>query len=167
MTREPRGCPIFYVEGGPSIQQACVAPLLLSDRRGVPGRRDFRLVMDHVCTEWSVRNPGREVLLLGDELGAHAHAKVVEKCRAVFLFYVTANSSHFEQPLDAYPLGSFSARTTRMHEQGIVVFVLASTSARDSLLLAAYYAEALSVMSEAMLCSFRLRAACGPLSPPP
>lgn len=51
----------------------------------------FGLVMDHFCAEWSVRNPGRSALLVGDQLGAHTQADVIERsvpyqgCVPVFL----------------------------------------------------------------------------------
>eukprot|EP00170_Pyropia_yezoensis_P002807 contig_11823_g2813 len=122
--------------------------------------------MDHFCTEWSIRNPGREALLLGDQLGAHTQAQVIEKCmaRAVFLFFLTPNSSHFNQPLDAYPFASFKGRTTRTNEHGIMDCALTSTNARDSLLLAAYLAEVMAFTSNAIVGFFRL---CGlwPFSP--
>lgn len=126
----------------------------------------FGVVMDHFCTEWSVRNPGRGAFLFGDQLGAHTQAQVIEQCmsRAVFLFYLTANSSHFNQPLDAFSFASFKERTTRTNEQGIMECVLTSTSARDLLLLAAYSAEVKVFTLDAIIRSFRV---CGlwPLSP--
>lgn len=87
-------------------------------------------------------------------MGAHTQALVIEQCmaRMVFLFYLTAN---FNQPLDAYPFASFKAHTTRTNEQGIMDCVLTSTSARDSLLLAAYSAEVKAFTSDAIVGSFR------------
>lgn len=82
----------------------------------------------------------------------------------MYLFFLTPNSSHFNQPLDAYPFASFKGHTTRANEQGVMDCVLTSSSARDSLLLAAYNAEVLSFTSEAIVGSFRV---CGlwPFSP--
>eukprot|EP00170_Pyropia_yezoensis_P001412 contig_6239_g1416 len=108
----------------------------------------------------------REALSFGDQLGAHTQAQVIEQCmlRAVFLFFLTLNSSPINQPLDAYLLASLKGHTTWTNEQGIMDCVLSSTNARDSLLLAAYTAEVMAFTSDATVGSFRL---CGlwPFSP--
>eukprot|EP00170_Pyropia_yezoensis_P002808 contig_11824_g2814 len=116
--------------------------------------------------DWLMERYFSVCTLFGDQLGAHTQAQVIEQCmaRAVFLFFLTPNSSHFNQPLDAYPFAPFEGYFTRTNEQGIMDCVLASTNARDSLLLVACTAEVMDFTSDAIVGSFRL---CGlwPFSP--
>jgi len=68
----------------------------------------FGNVMDLFAEEWGVRNPGREALLFGDKLGSHKNVKTIEAAlhKGVFLFFLAANSSHINQPLDEVPFAS-------------------------------------------------------------
>ena len=62
----------------------------------------FGAVMDLCCHEWEVRNPGRECLLLEDQLRAHRRVEVVRSAlkHGVTCWWLVANTSHFLQVLD-------------------------------------------------------------------
>jgi len=68
----------------------------------------FRCVIYEFAREWGVRNPGREVLLFGDQLGCHKDVETLSSAlsKGVYLFFLEPNSSHFNQPLDEVPFAA-------------------------------------------------------------
>lgn len=62
----------------------------------------FAAVMDLFFLEWQVRNPGRDCLLLGDQLHSHRQVEVVRAAlkHDVFQGCLVANTSNFLQVLD-------------------------------------------------------------------
>jgi len=103
----------------------------------------FSNVVDLVAAEWAVRNPSTNLLLFGDRLGAHMRPATLEKAleRKVYLFFLPPNASHFIQPLDASPFGSFHVVMRGSNEQLTIDGMMTNTGTRDSLLASAFVAE--------------------------
>lgn len=106
----------------------------------------FGRVMDLVVEEWTVRNPGRALLLFGDQCSAHMRADTLERAlaRGVYLFFLVANASHFLQPLDAAPFAVFHRHLRIKNDEYVMDAMLSGQSVRDALLAAAYHCERVS-----------------------
>jgi len=117
----------------------------------------FRCVVDEFAREWGVRNPGREVLLFGDQLGCHKDIETLSSAlsKGVYLFFLAPNSSHFNQPLDEVPFAALKKFAVGGGEQSVFNSLLTGTSTRDSLLAAAYTAERLAFTTESIRRAFR------------
>ena len=102
----------------------------------------FRCVVDEFTREWGVRNPGREVLLFGDQLGCHKDIETLSSAlsKGADLFFLAPSSSHFNQPLDEVPFAALKKFAVGGGEQSVFDSLLTGTSTRDSLLAAAYTA---------------------------
>jgi len=71
------GAAAFVLSGSQSRTRSSWPRFYGWTETGFPDAAGFAAVMDLCCHEWEVRNPGRERLLLGDQLRAHWHMKVV------------------------------------------------------------------------------------------
>ena len=93
--------------------------------------------------EWTTRNPGLPLLLFGDQCSAHMSAETLERAlrRAVYLFFLTANASHFLQPLDAEPFACFHHLLRATSESYVFDAILSGHATRNALLAAAYHSE--------------------------
>jgi len=113
--------------------------------------------MDLFCHEWEVRNPGRECLLLGDQLRAHRQVEVVRSAlkHGVTCWWLVANTSHFLQVLDDKCFACVKKYLPVLSDQSIVDALLTNKSARDCVLQAAYEAERLSFTHTTIRASFR------------
>jgi len=76
-------------------------------------------------------------------LGSHKNVKTLEVAllKGVFLFFLTAISSHINQPLDEVPFASYKKWAGGLGEQATFDSMVSGTLARDSLLGAAFTAE--------------------------
>jgi len=103
----------------------------------------FGKIIDLVTEEWTTRNPGLPLLLFGDQCSAHMSAETLERAlrRAVYLFFLTANASHFLQPLDAEPFACFHHLLRATNESYVFDAILSGHATRNALLAAAYHSE--------------------------
>lgn len=103
----------------------------------------FGEVVRQVVAEWGVRNPGKPVLLFGDQLGAHMDPGLIEWAlqHQAFSFFLPVNTSHFLQPLDAAPFAAFHRILRTLNEAAVMDGFLANESTRNCLLDCAYRAE--------------------------
>lgn len=106
---------------------------------GYLGAVSFGEVLDLFAKKCGVQNPGREAFLLGDQLGSHKDVKTIEAAllMGVFLFFVSANSSHINQPLDEVPFASYMTWAVGRGEQANFDSMGTGTLVRDLLLGAA------------------------------
>jgi len=118
----------------------------------------FAAVMDLLCREWPVRNPGRECLLLGDQLRAHRQVAVVRSAlqHGVVCWWLVASTSLVLQVLDDKCFACLKAHVPVLSDQNIVYALLTNQSERDCLLQAAYDAECISFTPTTIRASFRL-----------
>lgn len=85
---ESRPADVFFtLREAPRVNRRARPRYYCRSDKGFLVGETFGVVMDHFCTECAVRNPGRDALLFGEQLGAHRQAQVIEQCmaRAVFL----------------------------------------------------------------------------------
>jgi len=116
--------------------------------------------------EWGVRNPGREALLFGDQLGSQKKVETIESAllKGVFLFLIAANSSHINQPLDEVPSASYKKWSVGDLEQATFESMVTGTLARDLLLGAVFTAERRVFTPDNIQGTFR-RCALWPFNP--
>eukprot|EP00170_Pyropia_yezoensis_P003110 contig_13107_g3117 len=107
----------------------------------------FAHVVDLVATEWSVRNPSTDLLLVGDRLWAHMRPATLGKAldRQVCLFFLLPNTSHFLQPLDASPFATFHNLVRRSNEQQVMDGMLVNIETGEALLALAFYRRAAGI----------------------
>lgn len=117
----------------------------------------FAAVMDLFCSEWQLRNAGRQCLLLGDQLKAHRQVEVVRSAlkHGVSCWWLVANTSHFLQVLDDKCFACLKKHLPVLSEQKMISALLTNQSARDSVLQAAYEAERMSFTPTTIRASFR------------
>lgn len=92
---------------------------------------------------WTTRNPGRNCLLLCDQLGAHARPLTVARAlnKGVHHFFLPSNTSHFTQPLDDCPFASFKTALARIHSADVQAAELRGESRGSRLVSCSYQAE--------------------------
>lgn len=117
----------------------------------------FAAVMDLFCREWQVRNPGRDCLLLGDQLQSHRQVEVVRAALkyGVFLWWLVANTSHFLQVLDDKCFAILKRYLPILSEEKIIRALLTSQPTRDCVLQAAYEAERIAFTPTTIKASFK------------
>lgn len=136
--------PVTYtMETAPSSTRGTRPRYYCWTETGFINAETFKAVLAKVAQVWIARNPGIPALLFGDQLASHRLADIVEfgLGLGLFLFSLPKNSSHITQPLDEAPFGALQATTHRNHEKAVMDGMLATTSTRDSLLMAVYAAE--------------------------
>jgi len=103
----------------------------------------FGTIIDLVTKEWTTRNPGLPVLLFGDQCSAQMSAETLEQALrpAVYLFFLTAITSLFLQPLDAEPFACFDDLLRATNESYAFDAILSGHATRNALLAAAYHSE--------------------------
>jgi len=133
----------FSMEKAPTTTRSAWPRFFCWNDTGYLNAVTFRSVVDHFAAEWTVRNPGRQALLFGDRLGRHMQVATIQAAlnKGCFLFYLPPNSSDINQPLDEAPFANQKSITVSRSEQGNMDAVLTGTSARDTLLHCAYWAE--------------------------
>ena len=102
----------------------------------------FEEVMDLFAEKWGVRNPGREALLFGDQLGSHKKVKTIESAllKGVFLSFFATNSSLINKPLDEMQFASDKKSSVARGEQAKNESMVIGSLARDSILGAVFTA---------------------------
>jgi len=117
----------------------------------------FRAVIHLFAAEWRTRNPGREALLFGDQLGAHRQPDTIAAAleKGVYLFSLPPNTSHINQPLDESPFGGLKRDAATGNEQEILDALVSGTSVWDTLLSAAYVAERRTLTPQSIVGAFR------------
>ena len=113
---------------------------------GYINREIWGTIMLHFCDQFKLRHPGLHALLFSDQLGSHLDPIVLAAAKAenVHMWSLVANSSHFMQPLDDLPFGSFKKHTAELHSQKSFRKKLMGADAANLLLEAAYEAETLA-----------------------
>ncbi|OSX77415.1 hypothetical protein BU14_0150s0027 [Porphyra umbilicalis] len=98
-------------------------------------RELLRCVIALVAQQWAVCSPGLPLLLFGDQCGCHLDPETISAALDgnVYLFFLSANTTHFLQPLDEAPFGTFQPHA--------IDATLSNTSSRNALMSAAYEAE--------------------------
>lgn len=133
--------PVTYtMETAPSSTRGTWPQYYCWTETGFIDAETFKAVLANVAEVWIARNPGIPALLFGDQLASHRRAEFALGL-GLFLFSLPKNSSHITQPLDEAPFSSLQATTHRNHKEAIVDGMLATTSTRVLLLMAAYAAE--------------------------
>jgi len=96
-----------------------------------------------VTEEWTTRHPGLPLLLFGDRCSEHMSAETLERAlrRALYLFFLIANASHFLQPLDDEPFACFHQLLREKNESYVFDALLSGHATRNALLAAAYHSE--------------------------
>jgi len=115
----------------------------------------FGKIIDLVAEEWATRNPG---LPLSTDTLERA------LCRALYLFFLAANSSHFLQPLDAEPFAVFHHILRATNESYVFDAIMSGIATRNALLAAAFLAERLSFTPEVVSKAF-ITTGLWPLNP--
>jgi len=112
----------------------------------------FRKIVDQVAEEWATRNPGLPLLLFGDQGPAHMSADSLERAlrRALYLFFLLANSSHCLQPLDAEPFAVFQHILRATNVSYLIDAIMSRNAARNALLAAAFHADRRAFTPEAV-----------------
>jgi hypothetical protein len=92
---------------------------------------------------WTARNPGRDCLLLFDQLGVHSQVEVVARAmeKGIYHYFLPKNTSHFTQPLDDSPFASFKNALARIHSADVHAAVLHGEERGRRLVTASYQAE--------------------------
>lgn len=92
---------------------------------------------------WTSRNPGRECVLLFDQLGVHAQLDTVGKAleKGIYHYFLPKNTSHFTQPLDDTPFATFKTALARIHSADVHAAVLHGEERGRRLVAASYQAE--------------------------
>lgn len=113
--------------------------------------------MDLFCGEWQLRNPGRDCLLLGDQLQSHKQVDVVWSALKykLHLWWLVADTSHFLQVLDDKCFAVLKTHERILSEEKIFRALLTSQPTRDCVLQAAYKAERIAFTPATIRASFR------------
>lgn len=122
----------------------------------------FAAVMDVFCREWQLRNPGKECIVIGDQLGAHRQVEVVRMATKhnVHCWWLVANTSHFLQVLDDKCFARVKTVMPVLSEEKVIEALLSGEATRDCLLEAAYEAERRAFTRETIMASFKSVGLC-------
>jgi len=99
---------LFSLEEAPKARRRAWPRFFCRTDTGYLNAATFRCVIDELAREWGVRNPGREVLLFGDQLGCHKDVEPLSSplSKGVYLFFLAPNSFLFNQPPDEVPFAA-------------------------------------------------------------
>ena len=102
-------------------------------------------------------SPGLPLLLFGDQCGCHLDPETISAVLDgnVYLFFLSANTTHFLQPLDEAPFGALHRILRLLNEQHAIGATLYNTSARHALMSAAYEAERSAFAPRVIVGAFR------------
>ena len=80
----------------------------------------FRLIMKKVAEIWDEQHPGVKLFLLGDGCSAHTcnpDLVIDMHMKGKNILFLPPNTTHFTQPLDSFPFGSFKLKVYALLEE--------------------------------------------------
>jgi len=117
----------------------------------------FAAVMAAFCEEWRLRNPKKECMLSGDQLGAHRQVEVVRAAAKsnVLCWWLVANTSHWLQVLDDMCFVRLKTIVPVLSDGKVIQALLTNQPTRDCLLEAAYEADRLALTRVTIQAAFK------------